>query len=60
VREAWLAAAALAMVASGALRVAGASGPQAAILSLLAVLALGLGGAFASPVPDLELSSVDV
>ena len=53
-REAWMAAAALAMLASGALRLAGAAEPQAPLLSLLAVLALGVGGAFSSPVPDLD------
>ena len=57
VREAWLAAAALAMLASGALRLVAASGPQAPLLSLLAVLALGVGGAFSSPVPDLDLET---
>ena len=56
-REAWLAAAALAMLASGALRLLAASGRQAPILSLLAVLALGVGGAFASPLPDLDLEA---
>jgi hypothetical protein len=59
-RETWLSAAALAMLASGALRLATDGGPEASLLSLLAVVALGLGGAFSSPVPDLDLSSVDV
>jgi hypothetical protein len=61
VRESWLAAAALAMLASAALRLAMAPGPQAPLLSLLGILALGIGGAFASPAADLdrELSSVN-
>lgn len=59
-REAWLLAAALAMLASGALRLATDTGPQASLLSLLAVVALGVGGAFSSPVPDPDLSSADV
>jgi hypothetical protein len=45
-RASWLAAASLACFASVALRVAGAD--VAPALSLLAVVALGLGGAFAS------------
>ena len=59
-REAWLSAAALAMLASGAVRMATDTAPQAPLLSLLAVVALGVGGAFSSPVPDLDLSSADV
>ena len=54
-REAWLAAAALAMLASAALRLGPAAAPQAPVLSLLGVLALGVGGAFASPGLGLEL-----
>jgi hypothetical protein len=46
-RTAWLAAATLAAVASFALRFGGVE--VAPLLSLLAVVALGLGGAFASP-----------
>jgi hypothetical protein len=57
-REAWLAAAVLAVSASAALRVAGA--PEAAVLSLLSVLALGAGGAFASPTLDLDAALNDV
>ena len=59
-REAWLAAATLAMLASAALRLAAATGPQAPLLSLLAVLALGIGGAFTSAASELDLSSADV
>jgi hypothetical protein len=51
-RLAWLAAATLAGGASLALRLGGAE--AAAGLSLLAVLALGVGGAFASPAGELE------
>ena len=51
-RTAWLAAAALAAGASLALRLVGAE--MAAGLSLLAVLALGVGGAFWSPSSELE------
>jgi hypothetical protein len=61
-REAWLSAAVLAMLASGALRLATDAGPEASLLSLLAVVALGLGGAYSSPASelDLDLSSADV
>ena len=55
-REAWLAAAVLAMSASAALRLAMA-GAEAPLLSLLGVVALGVGGAFASPILDLDLES---
>lgn len=50
-RASWLAAAALAAVASLAMRLVGAE--VAAVLALLAVVALGLGGAFA---PAAELT----
>jgi hypothetical protein len=56
-REAWLAAAALAMVASGGLRFSALGGPPAPLLSLLAVLALGVGGAFASGASELDLEA---
>jgi hypothetical protein len=46
-RTSWLAAACLAGIASLGLRVVGAD--VAPLLSLLAVVALGIGGAFASP-----------
>lgn len=46
-RTSWLAAAALAACASATMRLAGAD--VAPLLSLLAILALGVGGAFASP-----------
>ncbi len=46
-RAAWLAAATLASTASVALRLGGAD--VAPLLSLLVIVALGLGGAFASP-----------
>jgi hypothetical protein len=49
-RTSWLAAASLAGLASLALRFMGAD--VAPALSLLAVIALGLGGAFASSAPD--------
>src|ERR687887_377215 len=52
-RAAWLSAAALAMVASGALRTAGMQ--EADPLSLLGVVALGTGGAFAAPGLELEV-----
>jgi hypothetical protein len=51
-RTNWLAAAWLAAVASVALRLAGAD--QAAALSLLSILALGVGGAFASRVHEMD------
>ncbi len=51
-RTSWLAAATLAAVAGVALRVVGAD--VAPALSLLAVLALGTGGAFASAVAEPE------
>ena len=51
-RTSWLGAAAFAAVAGAALRMAGAD--VAPILSLLAIVALGVGGAFASPVPAAE------
>jgi hypothetical protein len=51
-RTSWLAAATLAVGASLALRLAGVDG--AAALSLLSVIALGLGGGFASPTRDAE------
>jgi hypothetical protein len=51
-RTSWLAAATLAAVASVALRFAGAE--VAPALSLLAVVALGLGGAFAVAAPEPE------
>ena len=47
-RTSWLAAASLAALASFAMRLVGAD--VAAALSLLAVVALGIGGAFAPPV----------
>ncbi|MDQ6672958.1 MAG: hypothetical protein M3069_19835 [Chloroflexota bacterium] len=51
-RTSWLAAASLAAVASLALRIVGAD--LAAGLSLLTVVALGIGGAFASAVAEPE------
>jgi hypothetical protein len=51
-RTSWLAAAGLAAIASLVLRLVGAD--VAPLLSLLAVMALGIGGAFASPVHDAE------
>jgi hypothetical protein len=51
-RTSWLAAASLAALASVALRLAGAE--VAPALSLAAVVALGLGGAFASRAGELE------
>jgi hypothetical protein len=51
-RTSWLAAATLAGVAGVGLRLVGADGAPA--LSLLAVLALGAGGAFASSSPELS------
>jgi len=57
-REAWLAAAVLSMAASGALRLA-LGGADAALLSLLAVVALGIGGAFASPSLKLDTALSD-
>ena len=51
-RASWLAAASLAALASFALRLAGAD--VAAGLSLLAVIALGIGGAFAPPIDAPE------
>src|SRR5438445_8356645 len=47
-RTTWLAAASLAAIASLGMRAVGAD--VAPLLSLLAVVALGIGGAFASPV----------
>jgi hypothetical protein len=58
-REAWLAAAALSMAASGALRLVEPSGATAPLLSLLGIVALGIGGAFASPSLDLDLIAAD-
>ena len=52
-RTTWLLAAALAATASLALRLAHADG--APLLSLLAVVALGVGGAFASYEPELTI-----
>jgi hypothetical protein len=49
----WLAAAALAGIASVGMRAIGAD--IAPLLSLLAVVALGIGGAFASPVREAEV-----
>jgi hypothetical protein len=51
-RTSWLAAASLAAIASVGVRAIGAE--NAPLLSLLAVLALGIGGAFASPVHEAE------
>ncbi|HEV7664521.1 MAG TPA: hypothetical protein VGQ62_13355 [Chloroflexota bacterium] len=51
-RASWVAAAALAGTASLALRLIGADG--APVLSLLSVIALGIGGAFASPSQEPE------
>jgi hypothetical protein len=51
-RTSWLAAASLAAIASLALRFVGAD--VAPGLSLLTLLALGAGGAFASTVPERE------
>src|SRR5439155_45102 len=51
-RTSWLAAACLAAVASLGMRAVGAD--VAPLLSLLAVVALGIGGAFASPVLEAE------
>jgi len=51
-RASWLAAASLAAVASVGLRALGAD--VAPLLSLLAVVALGIGGAFASPAREAE------
>lgn len=51
-RTGWLAAAALAALASVAVRLAGAE--VGAALSVLAIFALGLGGAFASPAHELD------
>ena len=51
-RTSWLAAASLAAVASVGLRALGAD--VAPLLSLLAVVALGIGGAFASPAREAE------
>ena len=52
-RTSWLAAAAVAAVASLAMRLVDAD--VAPALSLLAILALGTGGAFATPPRELEL-----
>jgi hypothetical protein len=51
-RTNWLFAACVAAVGSASLRVAGAD--VAPLLSLLAILALGVGGAFASRARDLD------
>jgi hypothetical protein len=51
-RTSWLAAASLAGIASVGMRALGAD--VAPLLSLLAVVALGIGGAFASPVREVE------
>jgi|SRR5579859_2537216 len=51
-RTSWLAAASLAAMASLGLRALGAD--VAPVLSLLAVVALGIGGAFATPVREAE------
>jgi hypothetical protein len=51
-RTSWLAAASLAAVASFALRLVGTD--VAALLSLLAIVALGIGGAFASSVEGAD------
>jgi hypothetical protein len=51
-RTSWVAAASLAACAGLALRVVGAE--VAPVLSLLAVVALGIGGAFASPQRSAE------
>lgn len=51
-RTSWLAAACLACVASLVARIVGAD--VAPLLSLLAVVALGMGGAFATPVYEAE------
>ncbi len=51
-RTSWLAAAVLAAAASAAVRMVGAE--IAPALSLLAVLAVGIGGGFASPRHDLQ------
>ena len=51
-RTTWLAAAVLAAIASVALRLAGAD--VAPLLSLLAVLSVGVGGGFASPTHELH------
>jgi hypothetical protein len=55
-RTSWLAAAGLASVASLVMRIVGAD--VAPLLSLLAVVALGIGGAFASPVREAEAGLV--
>jgi hypothetical protein len=52
-RTSWLAAASLASFASLGMRLVGADA-VAPVLSLLAVVALGLGGAFASPGSESE------
>ncbi len=51
-RTSWLAAAVLAAAASVAMRLVGAE--VAPVLSVLAVLAVGIGGGFASPTHELE------
>lgn len=51
-RTSWLAAACLAGLASVGMRAIGAD--VAPLLSLLAVVALGIGGAFASPIRETE------
>ena len=54
-RTSWLAAAALAATASAALRIAGIE--LASALSVLSVIALGVGGAFASDAQPSEIWS---
>src|SRR5947209_5650510 len=51
-RTSWLAAASFAGIASVGLRAVGAD--VAPLLSLLAIVALGIGGGFASPVREAE------
>lgn len=55
----WLQAALLAFVASLALRVAFSGSEAAAALSLLGVLALGIGGAFEPPSGSVDLLAED-
>jgi hypothetical protein len=51
-RTSWLAAASLAAIASTGMRAIGLD--EAPLLSLLALVALGIGGAFASPPREAE------
>lgn len=51
-RTSWLAASVLAAIAGLAMRLVGAD--VAPLLSLLAVVAIGIGGAFASPTRELD------